>query len=146
MGKASYSIEFKQPVEDVFKFLDDSDLAKQWIGGLESIEPLTAGGNRVGAKAKHIYVEDGRKIEMIEETLIYEPNKRVKIKGAADGFELTVDYRLQAIPMGTRLDYEVETQMKSLLMKILSPLINWSNRKRVSEDFARLKTLVESSS
>jgi hypothetical protein len=31
-------------------------------------------------------------------------------------------------------------------MKILAPLINWSNRKRVSEDFARLKTLVESSS
>src|SRR5688572_15255775 len=145
MGKASYSIEVKNPVEHVFKFLDDSDLAKQWIGGLESIEPLTAGGNRVGAKAKHIYVEDGRKIEMIEETLIYEPNKRVKIKGVTDGFELSVDYRLQATPTGTRIDYEAETHMTSLMMKILAPLINWSNRKRVAEDFARLKALVEGS-
>jgi carbon monoxide dehydrogenase subunit G len=143
MSKASYSIEVKKPVEDVFKFLDDSELAKQWIGGLESIEPLTTGGNRVGAKAKHIYVEDGRKIEMIEETLIYEPNKRVKIKGVTDGFELLVDYRLHATPNGTRIEQETEIHMKSLMMKILAPLINWSNRKRIAEDFARLKTLIE---
>ena len=145
MSKASYTIEIQKPIEYVFKFLDDSDLAKQWIGGLESIESLTDGGNRVGAKARHVYDEGGRKIEMMEETLIYEPNKRVKIKGVTDGFELIVDYRLQAIPNGTRIDFEEETHMTSLLMKLLAPLINWSNRKRLAEDFARLKTLVEGS-
>ena len=146
MGKTTYSMEFNQPVEHVFSVLNDADAAPQWISNLESIEALTGGGNRVGAKSRHIYNENGRTIEMIEETLVYEPNKRVKIYGKTDGFELTVDYTLHPSPNGTRIDYESETRMTSWFMKLLAPLINHSTKTRIEDDFSRLKNLVENSS
>jgi carbon monoxide dehydrogenase subunit G len=146
MSKVTYSIEVNKPVEHVFQFLDDSYYATQWISGLQSIEAITEGGNRVGARAKHIYVENGREIEMIEETLVYEPNKRVKFKGVTDGFELTVEYRLVPTAKGTRIEMIEEMHMTSLFMKIISPLIHLSAKRRLADDFARLKALVESQS
>lgn len=143
MSKATYTLEIQQSVAQVFRYLDDSDYAKQWIGGLEAIEPLTEGGNRVGAQAKHTYLENGRTITMLEETLIYEPNQRVKIKGVSAGFELLVDYRLQSIPTGTRLEYEVEIRMTSWWMWLLQPIIYADSQRRLAADFARLKALAE---
>lgn len=115
MSKLTYTMTFNKPVDHVFSILDDEHYAVQWICGLQSVEAITEGGNRVGAKAKHIYEENGREIEMIEETLIYEPNQRVKIKGVSDGFELTAEYRLVQIADGTRIEYESETHMTSFL-------------------------------
>lgn len=144
MASYQMSIDINQPVEKVFAFLDDSHHATEWIDGLESIEALTEGGNRVGAKSKHIYHENGQVIEMIEETLIYEPNKIVKFHGQTDGFELIVQYELEQIPTGTRLYYESESRMKGLLMKLMSPVINHSTNNRVNQDLLRLKELLES--
>ena len=143
MAKYTAQIDIAQPVERVFAYLDDEKHATEWIGGLVSIEAITEGGNRVGAKAKHVYEENGRTIEMVEETLIYQPNKQVKIKGITDGFELTAQYTLEPIANGTRLHYESETTMHSLFMKLLSPIINASSKKRVETDLERLKRLLE---
>lgn len=144
MAKYQMTIDINQPVEKVFAFLDDSDHATEWIDGLVSIEALTEGGNRVGAKSKHVYHEDGRVIEMVEETLEYEPNKIVKFHGQTDGFELVVQYELESIPTGTRLHYATESKMNSLFMKLISPLVNHSTNNKVNKDLLRLKELLES--
>jgi len=143
MAKYQMTIDIQQPVEKVFAVLDDAAQVTKWIGGLQSIEALTEGGNRVGAKAKHVYNENGRIIEMIEETLIYEPNKIVKIHGKTDGFELTAQYELEAIPGGTRLHYESETRMYGLFMRLMAFFINMSANNKVNEDLVRLKNLLE---
>jgi len=143
MAKHQMTIDINAPVETVFTHLDDAEFAKQWIGGLDSMEVLTEGGNRVGAKTKHIYIENGRTIEMLEETLVYEPDKKVKIYGKTDGFELTVQYELEAIATGTRLHYEAETNMTSFMMKLMSVIINHSSNNKTHEDLNRLKSLIE---
>ncbi len=143
MAKYQMTIDINAPVEIVFEHLNDAEFAKKWIDGLDSMEVLTEGGNRVGAKTKHVYKENGRTIEMLEETLIYEPDKKVKIHGKTDGFELTVQYELEAIPTGTRLHYETETNMTSLLMKLMSVIINHSSNNKVNEDLNRFKSLIE---
>lgn len=143
MAKYQMTIDINAPVERVFAHLDDADFATKWISGLESMEALTEGGNRVGAKTRHIYNENGRIIEMMEETIIYEADKKVKIHGKTDGFELTAQYELEAITTGTRLYYEAETHMTSLFMKLMSPIINYSSNNKVNEDLNRLKSLLE---
>ena len=94
MSRPTYTIEIDRPVDEVFRYLDTSELAIKWLSGLTKITPITTGGNRVGAQAKHIYNENGREFEMLEETLIYEPNRCVKIKGITDMFEITAQYTL----------------------------------------------------
>ena len=144
MSRSTYTIEINRPVEEVFRYLDTSELAMQWLSGLTKITPITTGGNRVGAQAKHTYNENGREFEMLEETLIYEPNRRVKIKGITDMFELTAQYTLTPIgEKSTRLDFEETLAFKSFFMRLLAPLIALSSKNRLVETFARLKALVE---
>lgn len=143
MSRSTYTIEINRPVEEVFRYLDTSELAVQWLSGLKKITPITTGGNRVGAQAKHTYNENGREFEMLEETLIYEPNRCVKIKGITDMFEITAQYTLTPIGEHTRLDFESTLAFKNFFMRLLAPLINRSSKDRALADFKRLKALVE---
>lgn len=146
MATFTYEIEFEQSPQAVFRYLDDTTLATQWLSSLEEIIPLTEGGNRVGAKSKHIYSENGRRFEMLEETLIYEPNERVKIHAQNEDFELTAEYRLEAVSQGTRLHYQSDIKVHNMIMKLLSPFINMTAKKQLVADFERLRTLLQSES
>lgn len=143
MSRSTYTIEINRPVAEVFRYLNTSELTIKWLSGLTKITPITSGGNRVGAQAKHTYNENGREFEMLEETLIYEPNRRVKIKGITDMFEITAQYTLTPIGERARLDFESTLTFKNFFMRLLAPLINRSSKNRVVEDFKRLKSLVE---
>jgi hypothetical protein len=138
-----YTIDFNQTPEKVFRYIDEPSLIKQWITELVAIEPLTEGGNRVGAKSKHIYNENGQTIEMIEEMLIYEPNRHIKIRGLTKGFELTLEYRLEALPQGSRLYYHETMTMQNWFMRLLSPIIASSQKAKIKVYMERLKALVE---
>jgi uncharacterized protein YndB with AHSA1/START domain len=143
MSRPTYTIEINRPVEEVFRYLDTSELAIQWLSGLKQITPITTGGNRVGAQARHLYNENGREFEMLEETLIYEPNRRVKIKGVTELFEITAQYTLTPIGERTRLDFEETLAFNNFFMRLLTPLITRSSKNRALQDFQRLKSLVE---
>ncbi|MEQ1737821.1 MAG: SRPBCC family protein [Rhodoglobus sp.] len=144
MSPTPAHIEIQAPVEVVFAWLDESEKALQWIGGLEQITPITEGGNRVGARAKHVYVEGGRRIEMIEETLVYEPNRRVKIRGESDAFTMTAEYTLTARGDSTVLELTSDSRFTSGAMRMLAPLFAGSSNRRVMKDLRKLKELVES--
>lgn len=143
MSKCSYSLQINRPVATVFRFIDDIDCAKKWMSGLVEMKPLTEGGNRVGARTRQVYAENGRTIEIIEETLAYEPQRLVKIKGDGQGFSFVAQYTLYPTPTGTRLEYESETKMTSLLMKLLSPIVHRATRNKAIEDLDRLKQVIE---
>ena len=143
MGKIRYSIEIDGAVEDVFGYMTEPEQIKLWVEGLVEMEALTNGGSRVGAKSRQVFVEHGRRIELIEEVLVFEPNRRVKIKAETDGFWLTADYVLEAVNGGTRIDYEAETHLESWFMKLMGPIVNRSSRKKVVVDLVRLKAMVE---
>jgi carbon monoxide dehydrogenase subunit G len=139
------SIIINRPPAEVFAWLDDSDRAKQWLSGLVEIEPLTTGGNRVGARARHTYNENGRTITMEEETLIYEPDRRVKISGKTDMFDMTAEYRLTPAGSGTKLDFEETLRFRNIILRLLAPLLMRGAAKRLEQQLQRLKTLVENS-
>ena len=143
MGKITYSIEIDGAVEDVFEYMTEPEQIQRWVGGLVEMEALTNGGSQVGAKSRQVFLEHGRRIEVMEEVLVFEPNRRVKIKAVTDGFWLTAEYVLEAVNGGTRIDYEAETHLESWLMKLMGPLVHRSSRQKVVEDFGRLKGLVE---
>jgi len=143
MPHTTYSIEINRPVKEVFHYLDDEENVTKWLSGLEKIIPITEGGNRVGARARHVYNENGRTFEMEEETLAYEPNRRVKIRAVGDAFELTAEYILTPLGDRTRLDFESELKFRNFLLKLIGPLFAGSSKKRIEQDFLRLKALVE---
>ena len=143
MATMTYSTEFDAQPETVFQVMDDIEQAKKWLGGLIEIELLTDGGNRVGARTRHVYDENGRHIEMIEETLVYDPNRRIKIEGKNEMMYLTAEYTLIPVDNKTRVDYSSTMRLRGW-MRIFSPILMRMSCKKVEQDFERLKTLVES--
>lgn len=144
MNRTTYSITINKPVEDVFAYINDEEHMTKWLSGLVSITPLDDGGARVGAKSRQVYNENGREFEMIEEMLIYKPNQHVKIKAESDMFDIMAEYHLTPVNDGTRIDYESKLSFHNVLFKLMSPLMARSSKKKVVEDFGRLKALVES--
>jgi hypothetical protein len=138
-----YTIDFNQAPEKVFRYLSEPSLIKQWMPELVSIEALTEGGNRVGAKSKHVYNENGQTVEMIEEMLIYESNRHIKIRGVTKGFELTAEYRLEALPKGSRLHYHETMTMENWFMRLLSPIIASSQKAKIKVYMERLRALLD---
>lgn len=79
----------------------------------------------------------------VEETLVYEPNRRVKIRGKSDAFTMTVEYTLTRTGNATLLDLTSETQFTSGLMRVLTPILAGASKRRVMKDLQKLKSLVE---
>lgn len=140
---ARYEIRINRPPAVVFAWLDEPARVKQWLTTLVEMQPLTPGVNRVGAKARHIYNENGRRVEMEEETLIYEPGQHIKIRGTTKGFHMTAEYRLQPDGAGTLLTFESAMHFKSLFMRLLGPLLARAASQSAQKDLQRLKTLAE---
>lgn len=143
MTRGHYTIEINRPVEEVFRYMNDPANMKKWMGGLVDVIPLTSGGPEPGAKARQVFVENGRRIELLEEMLIYEPNRRVKIRASGDAFEVTADYTLHDIGGRTRIEYVSDLRMKGLIARLISPIISRITHKRLVEDFDRLRQQVE---
>lgn len=139
----TYDVFIQAPATDVFRYLDDPQLCKLWLETLVSIEPLTEGPNHVGAKARHTYRENGRDMTMLEETLVYEPNRRVKLHGVTDTFELSVDYSLIEENGGTRLHYLSELKPKSFMMRLVLPFAKGPMTRQMVRGFEKLKALAE---
>jgi len=144
MAKFTHSVEFAQSPEEIFRYLTDDQIVKQWISGLQKIIPLTEGNPHVGAKSRHIYHENGRDIEMIEELTAYEPNRLICFHGQTDGFEMDVEYRLEPIASGTRVHFQSVIQYTSLMMRLLSPIISRMTQQQSVSDLERLQELIAS--
>lgn len=143
MTRTIHSLTINKPVEEVFAYINDEEHMTKWLSGLVSITPLDDGGARVGAKSRQVYNENGREFEMIEEMLIYKPNQHVKIKAESDMFDILAEYRLTPVNNGTRIDFESKLSFHNMLFKVMGLFMGGSSKKKVVEDFARLKALVE---
>ncbi|MBK8025330.1 MAG: SRPBCC family protein [Chloroflexi bacterium] len=140
---AAHEIVIDRSPSEVFTWLDDPQKARQWVPGLVDIQPITPGGSRAGAKARHVYRENGRTFETEEEMLIYEPNRHIKIRGRAAGFEMTAEYQLSPTGAGTLLRFESTLRFNNPVMRLLTPLLTRGADQRTVQDLQRLKALVE---
>lgn len=141
----TYTTFIQAPPSEVFRYLDDPQLAKLWLETLVSIEPLTEGKNRVGSMARHTYRENGRDMIMMEETVVYEPNCRVKIHGDTEAFQLIADYTVTEENGGTRLHFYEEVKSKGLIMRLVLLFTRGMMTRQLIQGFDKLKSLVEAS-
>lgn len=143
MIRNQYVAEFERPVAEVFAFVDDDEKVKQWIGGLLETKRTTEGKPGVGSKFHQMIKVGNRIMEMDGELLAYEPNKWVSVKIDSDLCEMKVNYDFKEVDGRTRLTYTCDSVYRSLLYRLLSPLIKRITQQKLQKDFARLKELLE---
>jgi uncharacterized protein YndB with AHSA1/START domain len=148
-GYGSGSVEINRPAAQVWRYLTDDELLKKWISGLTEIRHISPGVTGPGEKLRLAERYGSETVEM-EMTMgrVEAPHlMEFTLEGLGDpsnGFTEQAKYTLEEKDGKTRVTLSAQTEYHGFLIRLLEPLITPQADKKLAEDLARLKALVES--
>ncbi len=143
-GANEIVVEINKPPSDVFPWLLEPEKLKQWITGMTEMTQLTPGPAAVGTKSRDVIVMGSETTVMNVEITALEPDRLLAARIDAELFTDDVRYELSAQNGKTRLAYSAVTGYKHWFAKLLEPVITYAAQKKLVEDTAKLKALVQS--
>jgi uncharacterized protein YndB with AHSA1/START domain len=142
--------EHREPVavspERAFAAIDDLPLTARWLPPCVSLTKVGAGPNRVGDELRYVFRQGGRHAEMAGEIVARVPGERLCCRYRDRAFEVSVDLRVAPAEGGAALTHVIGVTPKTLLGKLLSPLIGLGLRRQTRTAAANLRRLLESDS
>jgi hypothetical protein len=147
--RIDYSVEFSCSPPQLWPYLEDPQLQKQWMKGLEEMSSTSAGPTRAGSTFRMKIKEGGSVAEYQGQVTSYEKHRHLGIRfwggHMEEGATMLVDYRLADLNGRTRLDYVCrrEGPQFGLFMRMLMPLFMFFNKMQLKGFMRKLKSLVE---
>jgi uncharacterized protein YndB with AHSA1/START domain len=126
----------------IFPWLTEPDRVKQWIGGLVESIPLDDGRLAIGARAREVVEESGRRFTMESEVVGLEPDRLLAVNLTSAMADMASSYRLTPAGATTRVHHTMEARYKGV-MKLFAPLIRRAVQRKLEGDLTRLKQAVE---
>lgn len=143
--KFRLELPINKPRADVWKAFDNPQNMKKWQRSLISFETIHGTKGQPGAISKLTFEEHGRQFELIERvTHRDEPNR---LDGVYENNFADNIVRNTFIEKGTEQTLwitETEYKFKTLVMRILGPLMKKNYVARTQKDMERFKEMVES--
>lgn len=143
MPAAEAVIEISRPPAEVFALLDDAPQTPLWLESCTSLEQRTPGPKAVGAALAYAYRQGGHAGQMDGVVTAYAPAAALGMRFSDPRFSVDVDFRLAPSASGTTVQHRIGIAPRSLVGRLMSPLIQLGNRRQVSNNLARLKRLAE---
>ena len=113
MPSATRTITIRRSPEDVFAFVADGTTAPQWRPGVLDIR--LASGSGLGARYEQgVKGPGGRRIAADYEVTAWDPPRHLAFAAVAGPARPTGEYRLEAIPEGTRLTFSLDAVVGGL--------------------------------
>jgi uncharacterized membrane protein len=142
--KFELSIEIDQPPSVVYDFMMDPENLHLWLTNFVRMEHLSGEPGEPGAKAKHVYDERGRHVEMVETIISNVENQEMIADYESEYFDMRVSNYLEPKDdHKTLLSIVTEMEMKSFVMKLVGRLFKGQSEKRLAADMERLKDAIE---
>jgi len=137
-------VEIDKPPSEVYDFLMNEENLILWIKNFVRYEHIDGEQGQVGSTSKHIYDENGRTVEFIEEIISNEANQLVESRLDNGFVQMTITNRLQELKdNNTQLIVTSELNPKSFFYKMMVFFSKRKIVKRQKEDIARLKKAIE---
>ena len=130
---------------EVWKAFDDPEKMKVWQPSLIRFEPLSGTPGQPGAVSKLTYQENGREFSLMER--ITDRREPELFHGVYDNPFAENSIQNEFIDQGagqTLWVMETKYTFKTLIMKILGPLLKKNYVARTQKDMERFKEMVES--
>ena len=142
--KFKLELLINKPKSEVWKAFDDPENLKKWQPTLVKFEPVSGIPGQPGAISKLTYEEGGREFSLIEKiTHRDEPNS---FDGVYENNFADNIIRNKFIKLGqhqTVWAMETEFRFKTLIMKIMGPLMKKNFVARTQKDMERFKEMAE---
>ncbi len=146
-GRVHVSTEINASAEQLWPWLNDTDKLKQWITWLVDIRQDQS---PTGVGTKQVWVmrdanNGGQLMEMEGTFTEYQPPSRESVHIYSAGmFDGQQSYSVQDLGAGrARLDIDGRYQYSQWFAALMEPLITPAADKKLRDDMARLKALVE---
>jgi len=143
--KFKLELTINKPLAEVWKAFDNIENMKKWQPTLVKFEPLSGIPGQPGAVSKLTYEEGGREFTLIEKiTHRDEPNS---FDGVYENNFADNIIRNKFIELGqhqTVWAMETEFKFKTLIMKLMGPLMKKNFVARTQKDMERFKEMAES--
>jgi uncharacterized membrane protein len=137
-------IIINKPIVEVWNFYDNIDNMGKWLSGFQKFEHVSGIHGHPGAKGRHYYHEKGRTIILNEEILERQKYHQLKGKLSDSNMDYIFDTRFTDLHDGrTEMITFSDFTFKTLPMKLMTPFIKRSIRKRQDTDFRKLKNAIE---
>lgn len=138
-------IIINKPIDIVWEFHNNPDNMSLWLSGFKKFEHLSGELGKVGAKAKHIYENGGKRLEMIEEITKMDPHKIFSGILTHKSMESTIETNFENLNnQRTGVICIVDTKFKSSFFTLFDRLMKGRFQKRQDKDFNTLKSVIES--
>lgn len=130
--------------ERAFALIDDLAQTAKWLPPCVSLEKTGTGPNSVGDRLRYVFKQGGRPSEMEGVILARVPNQRLHCKYFDNMFDVSVDLQVAPHQRGAITTHIIEISPKTLMGKLMRPLIRMGLGKQTRDAAANLKKLLES--
>jgi hypothetical protein len=143
VGKAS--VEINMPVNDVFRFVGEEFFENypKWMPEVSEFNPLTGTKVFVGAKAKQIHKEQGRKVESVLEILEFDPLQKVTLTTVGAPFRNTYQFSGKEGEDVTKLEFSFEILKLEPFMWPFEKTIRMAIEEGVENTVENIKSLMD---
>ena len=136
------NIVINRPIEEVFAILtnleNDLKWRNEWVDARKTTEGTIGIGTRFSLFAKAF----GRRIETVDQTIEYEPNRVAGWKAMSRPLPLTFRRTFEHVEGGTRITIIYEAELRGFF-KLLISLLGGLVRRQHEGDLRKVKELME---
>ncbi len=137
-------VEIDKPPSEVYDFMMDEENLILWIKNFIRLEHIDGEPGQVGSTSRHIYDEDGRKVEFVEEITANKKNELVKSILRNKLVEITITNKIRPTKKNyTKLTVTSKLVTKNLFYRIVTIFSKRKMINRQIEDLGRLKKAIE---
>ena len=138
------SVEFDvpKPPSEVFALLDDFGATPRWNSRCVEVKQISPGPHQQGAQLVYVYRDPGRQGQMDGVINTYAPNRALEMRYHDRMMEISVGFRLEPNGTGTHVHHRIQITPRSLLARLMTPIIRGATRKQTEESVGKLKALL----
>jgi len=138
-----HSLQVSADPGKTFAMLDDVKRTPEWLSRCTSIDKLGDGPNAVGTKLKYSFKQGRRDGVMKGEITARTPGEQITFHYVDKMFDVTIAFRLAKADAGTQLTQAIDIAPRSVIGKLLSPLIRRVLPKQTVADLEKLRELLK---
>ncbi|MEO8550604.1 MAG: SRPBCC family protein [Kofleriaceae bacterium] len=138
-----YAIEIPRQPAQVFAVLDDVARTPEWFSRCTAAEKLEPGANAVGSPLRYAILQRGTMTGTMEGSVVaYARDAHIAFRLTDRMFDITIDFQLAPIASGSRVVHQIDIVPRSLVARLLQPLLRRVIPNQVAIDMAKLRDLV----
>lgn len=137
-------IDIRRPVSEVFKELVNPDNMPKWIDGFVKLEKVKGRRPRRGSISNQIHKDAKGRMELKEEVLLFERNKKFEIRLSHKNMDTKQSYEFLSQGKSiTRVILTTQTRLIPAFIAIFSVFMKGGMQRQQEANLMRFKKLME---